>query len=132
MTTFQLPQAVQVYEQKLRDLAQTKKEISQLKPLVTAWLETLPRKTFQMGDGKLKVAEIKIRQNVNESHIETCLFLFLTKTQNLSEDAAKRFAAQAAGFIIDSRAVRTSMRLQRTHSQAKKNVPTTTDKLMTA
>ena len=72
--SFQLPQEVQLYEQKLQYQKELKKEINALKPIVFRFLQSLPRNSLQMNDGKLRIAEINTRSTINETQAWNMFF----------------------------------------------------------
>ena len=119
MGTFHLPTYVEAYERKLKDHGQLKKEIATLKPLVFTWLQTLPRQSFQLHNGKLRLAELKKRASINQAYMERSLVTFLTQTQQMTQENAETFARHAAAYMWQQRPEKVETSLVRTYSQVK-------------
>ena len=102
------PQFVFQYEQKLKDQSQLKRELAELKLLVSNWLQTLPKKSDQLHDkGKFRIAEQTIKETIKPEYVETSLVAFLINTQSMNEESAKMFARHATSFIWNSRKEKT-------------------------
>ena len=115
-----VPPFVFQYEQKLKDQAQLKRELSELKVLVSSWLHTVPKKSYQLHDkGKFRIAEQTIKETIKPEYVEASLVAFLINTQSMNEESAKMFARHATSFIWNSRKEKTVTKLVRTYSHAK-------------
>ena len=117
------PSFVLEYERKLKNQAQLKRELSELKLLVTGWLETVPKQSYQLHDsGKLRIGKQTIRETIKPEYVEASLVTFLINTQSMNHENAKAFAQHATAFIWDARSEKTISRLVRTNGHAKKAI----------
>ena len=123
------PSFVLQYEKKLKDQSQIKRELAELKLMVTGWLQTVPKQSYQLHDsGKLRIAKQIIKQTIKPDYVEASLVTFLVNTQSMNQENAKAFAQHATAFIWDSRSEKTVSKLVRTTGHAKTTV---TDTIMT-
>ena len=101
----EIPKFVHVYQEKLKEQAKVREEITALKPAVTRWLQSRanPKEDVSLGASKIKLQEVKTRTPVSKEHIATSLAALAIHSLNMPEDNAKLFAEGAAKYIYECR-----------------------------
>ena len=114
-----LPSTVAEYESLKKNMKAMASRLAEITPIVTSWADSLPAKSYDVGDGKIRITEVITYTPVTRSFVMNALVKLL-KLQSSAGDVddarCHLVACEIVNFIWKQRTVTRIPRLQRTWS----------------
>jgi hypothetical protein len=119
------PPAVDEYNALSRQMRHIRQRLNALRPALAAFVTTLPTQSLNVGDGKLRMATTSHASPITRRFLQTTLIEMFLQQEREAETARSEVERDAlvnamVTYIAQRRTVRTSTRLVRTWSSARK------------
>jgi hypothetical protein len=116
-----IPPHVREYNELVVRIKQQRARLHALAPAVTAYIASLPSKSYDFGDGKIRLASTVVRTALTRPFLHERVLVFMQRSDaSRSREECEQFATALTQYIWQQRSAATSTRLNRTWSRKRK------------